>query len=136
MTKSLLVSKLIYGRYTRLVLEQKAWSKRNRRTDMKTTEGEEEIASGAHIPIPTETFLEELSVKMHLHPISIYWLLEELKAEGARCKPEELRLLEDRLSVLDLALVRSSLAETVGGRGACTSMGLERWHHSTYSGNR
>ena len=74
----------------------------------KLTEGyesEEEIALGAHIPIPTETFLEELSVKMQLHPISIYWLLEELKAEGARCKPEELRLLEDRLSVLILRLL-------------------------------
>ena len=68
-------------------------------------EGEEEIASGAHIPIPTETFLEELSVKMQLHPISVYWLLEELRAEGARCKPEELRLLEDRLSVLILRLL-------------------------------
>jgi hypothetical protein len=67
--------------------------------------GEEEIASGAHIPIPTETFLEELSVKMQLHPISVYWLLEGLKAEGARCKPEEKRLLEDRLSVLILRLL-------------------------------
>jgi len=66
---------------------------------------EEETVSGAHIPIPTETFLENLSVKMQIHPISIYWLLEELKAEGARCKPEELRLLEDRLSVLILRLL-------------------------------
>ena len=72
---------------------------------IEDNESEEEIASGAHIPIPTETFLEELSVKMQLHPISIYWLLEELKAEGARCKPEELRLLEDRLSVLILRLL-------------------------------
>ncbi len=31
--------------------------------------------------------------------------MEELKAEGARCKPEELRLLEDRLSVLILRLL-------------------------------
>jgi hypothetical protein len=62
-------------------------------------------ASGAHIPIPTETFLEELSVKMQLHPISVYWLLEELRREGARCKPEELRLLHDRLSVLVLRLL-------------------------------
>src|SRR5260370_27252666 len=45
------------------------------------SEGQEEVASGAHIPIPTETFLEELSVKMQIHPISVYWLLEELKAE-------------------------------------------------------
>src|SRR5207237_5721696 len=54
---------------------------------------------------PTETFREELSVKMQLHPISVYWLLEELKALGVRCKPEELRLLEDRLSVLVLHLL-------------------------------
>jgi len=66
---------------------------------------EEEGVSGAHIPIPTETFLEELSVKLQIHPISVYWLLQELRAEGARCKPEELRLLEDRLSVLVLRLL-------------------------------
>jgi hypothetical protein len=62
-------------------------------------------AAGAYIPIPTETFLEELSVKLQLHPISVYWLLEELRAEGVRCKPEEQRLLEDRLSVLVLRLL-------------------------------
>ena len=57
--------------------------------------------AGAHIPIPTETFLEELSVKMQLHPISVYWLLEELQAiELVHCLPEEKRLLEDHLSVL------------------------------------
>ena len=87
-------------------------------------EGEEEIASGAHIPIPTETFLEELSVKMQLHPISVYWLLEELKAEGARCKPEELATAGRSPQCSDLASVRPSLAEAVGGRGACTSMGF------------
>jgi methylase of polypeptide subunit release factors len=70
-------------------------------------DGEEtdESVPGAHIPIPTETFIEELSVKMQLHPISVYWLLEELRAEGVRCKPEELRMLEDRLSVLILRLL-------------------------------
>ncbi len=67
-------------------------------------EGEAAVA-GAHIPIPTETFLEELSVKMELHPISVYWLLEELRAEGVRCKPEERRLLEERLAVLVLRLL-------------------------------
>ncbi len=66
---------------------------------------EDAVVTGAHIPIPTETFLEELSVRMELHPISVYWLLEELRSEGARCKPEERRLLEDRLSVLVLRLL-------------------------------
>jgi hypothetical protein len=49
--------------------------------------------------------LEELSAKLQLHPISVYWLLEELRAEGVRCKPDERRLLEDRLSVLVLRLL-------------------------------
>lgn len=66
---------------------------------------EEAGAAGAYIPIPTETFLEELSVKLQIHPISVYWLLEELRGEGVRCKPEEQRLLEDRLSVLVLRLL-------------------------------
>ena len=69
-------------------------------------ENEDDVAiSGAHIPIPTETFLEELSVKLQIHPISVYWLLEELRAEGVRCKPEEQRLLEDWLTVLVLRLL-------------------------------
>ncbi len=68
---------------------------------------DEETVAGAYISIPTETFLEDLSVKMHLHPISVYWLLEELRAiEMVRCLPEERRLLEDRLSVLALRLLR------------------------------
>lgn len=69
------------------------------------SEAEEGMASGSHIHIPAETFLEELSVKMELHPISVYWLLDKLRAEGVRCLPEEKRLLEDRLSVLVLRLL-------------------------------
>ena len=61
--------------------------------------------AGAYLPIPTETFLEELSQRLQIHPISVYWLLQEIRAEGARCKPEEQRLLEDRLSVLVLRLL-------------------------------
>ncbi len=69
------------------------------------TEVEAEKRVDVGKPIPTETFLEELSQKLRVHPISVYWLLEELRAEGACCKPEELRLLEDRLSVLTLRLL-------------------------------
>ena len=47
--------------------------------DLDHHDDEDEGASGAYIPIPTETFLEELSVKLQIHPISIYWLLEELR---------------------------------------------------------
>jgi hypothetical protein len=60
-------------------------------------------ALGARIPIPTETFLEELSVKMELHPISVHWLLEELKAEGVVSPPLRKAELEE---YIDITLVR------------------------------
>lgn len=64
---------------------------------------EEGSALGARIPIPTETFLEELSVKLELHPISVHWLLEELKAEGVVSPPLRKAELEE---YLDVTLVR------------------------------
>ena len=50
-------------------------------------EGDQEGAViGARIPIPAETFIEELSQKLEIHPISIYWFLEEMKQqEGLVC---------------------------------------------------
>jgi hypothetical protein len=67
-------------------------------------EGDEaEAAPGALIPIPTETFLEELSVKMEFHPISIYWLLEELRAEGVVSPPLRKAEIEE---YIDITLVR------------------------------
>ena len=75
-------------------------------TDEVSGEDDAEIpVAGAYLPIPTETFLEELSQRLQIHPISVYWLLQEIRAEGARCKPEEQRMLEDRLSVLVLRLL-------------------------------
>lgn len=69
-------------------------------------EGEEAVAVRARIPIPTETFVEELSVRLEVHPISVYWLLKEgRETEGWRCPPEEKRLMEDRLTVLVLRLL-------------------------------
>ena len=69
--------------------------------------GDEEEAAGAalgaRIPIPTETFLEELSVKLELHPISVHWLLEELRAEGVVSPPLRKAELEE---YLDVTLVR------------------------------
>ncbi len=67
---------------------------------------EEEVSAGAQIPIPTETFLEELSQKMKIHPISIYWFLKEgIEEQGWRCLSEEKRILEDRFTVLVLQLL-------------------------------
>jgi hypothetical protein len=72
----------------------------------QTSDERETINAYTRVPIPTETFLEELSIRMHLHPLSVYWLLEELQTtEDLHCKLEERRLLEDRLSVLVLRLL-------------------------------
>lgn len=67
---------------------------------------EEETVLGARIPIPAETFLEELSQKLEIHPISVYWLLKEgIEKEGWRCLPEERRITSDRLTVTVLRLL-------------------------------
>lgn len=67
---------------------------------------EEEVIAGAHIPIPPETFLEELSQKVEIHPISVYWLLKEgIEKEGWRCIPEEQRITFDRFTVMILRLL-------------------------------
>jgi hypothetical protein len=67
---------------------------------------EETLTVGAHLPIPSETFLEELSQKVQLHPISVFWLLKEgIEQEGWRCLPEEKRLAEDRFTVLVLRML-------------------------------
>lgn len=69
-------------------------------------DGEEEVAVGARIPIPAETFIEELSQKLEVHPVSIYWLLREgIEEEGWRCLPEERRLTAHRFTVLILRLL-------------------------------
>ncbi len=39
---------------------------------------------GKRIQIPTETFVEELSVKMEIHPILIYWLLKERREKDVQ----------------------------------------------------
>lgn len=58
------------------------------------------------IPIPTETFLEELSVNMKIHPISIYWLLKELREkEGVVCWSECRQYVEDYFTVMILRIL-------------------------------
>lgn len=77
-------------------------------SDSENDDNEEtdQIAIGARIPIPTETFLEELSQKLEIHPISVYWLLKEgIEKEGWRCRPEEQRLTKDHFTVLILRLL-------------------------------
>ena len=70
-------------------------------------EGDEnEAVLGAYNPIPAETFLEELSQKLQIHPISIYWLLKEMREkEGLVCPPELKRYAEDYVNVLILYIL-------------------------------
>jgi hypothetical protein len=101
-------------------------------------EGEEEADEaavvGARIPIPTETFLEELSQKIELHPISVYRLLEELREqEGLVSLPEVKRQMEDYASVSVLRLLGYRWpeqdkyeAELVEGSAALTGLPYDR----------
>jgi hypothetical protein len=57
------------------------------------------------IPIPSESFLEELSQKLEMHPISIYWLLRTLhKHDGVVCLPELRHYVEDYFTIMILRL--------------------------------
>jgi hypothetical protein len=69
-------------------------------------EEESAVVGGAYIPIPPETFVEELSQKLRIHPISVYRLLEELRREaGGLSGPEVKRRVEDYFSVLILRML-------------------------------
>ena len=68
-------------------------------------EEDEETAPGARIPIPPETFLEQLAQKVEIHPVSVFWLLRELRSGGVVSLPERRRWTEDYISVLVLRLL-------------------------------
>ena len=56
--------------------------------------------------IPAETFLEEISQIMKIHPISVYWLLKDgIAQEGWRCHLEDRRVTTDIFSILILRLL-------------------------------
>jgi hypothetical protein len=79
--------------------------------DQSSVSAEEEsedvsAVSGARITVPAETFLEELSHKLEIHPLSVYWLLKELsEQEGIVCLPELRRHVEDYFTVMILRLL-------------------------------
>ncbi len=67
---------------------------------------QESFAVGTYTSIPTETFLEELSQEIEVHPISVYWLLKEgIEKESWRSLPEERRVATDRFTGLILQLL-------------------------------
>lgn len=68
-------------------------------SDSEDEEGEEEVL-GAQIPIPAETFIEELSHSLEIHPISVYCLLREMQdQEGLVSPPLMKQAMEDYASV-------------------------------------
>ncbi|QDU98721.1 Eco57I restriction-modification methylase domain-containing protein [Lignipirellula cremea] len=70
---------------------------------------------------PTETFLESLAVRLGLHPVSVYGLLEESAAEeGWRCPAEEARLLEEAFTA---ALLESASSDPLWRQGVLTLAG-------------
>jgi len=65
-----------------------------------------EDVESAEEPLPPENFLDSLSQRLGLHPISVFWLLKEgIEQDGWPCPPEERRLTEDRFTVLVLHLL-------------------------------
>ncbi len=74
--------------------------------DNEDEESEEVAVSGARIPIPSETFIEELSQKREIHPISVYWLLRELREQdGVVCVPELRRFVSDHFTAMVLRML-------------------------------
>jgi len=66
-------------------------------------EHEETVEMVAQLRIPAETFIEQLSQNLGVHPTSVYWLLQEgIESEGWRCSREERRLTENRFTVMVL----------------------------------
>jgi hypothetical protein len=67
---------------------------------------ESDAESAGRLVLPTETFLEELSQKLEVHPISVYWLLDELRNRNGLVSPPVAKLeFEDYVSVMVLRLL-------------------------------
>jgi hypothetical protein len=94
-----------------LKMEYEAGSGRNLGVSESNAESMYEDVMGfppiaASIPIPAETFLEELSRKFLIHPISLYWLIKEMREKDElRCPPEEKRHAEDHATVMILRML-------------------------------
>ncbi len=77
--------------------------------DRAREDGEDDatLAEGANgRPIPSESHLEELSAALELNPISVYWMVRELRdKEGIVFKPAVARFVEGFMSILVLRLL-------------------------------
>lgn len=74
--------------------------------DDDTDNGDDADDSGNCMPIPPETFLEELSLRIGLHPVSTYMLLKAgIETQGWRCRAEEQQLCADMVTVIVLRIL-------------------------------
>ena len=72
-------------------------------SDTDCVDDEQQPSISARTPIPPESFLEELSAKIEVHPLSVYAMLKEgIERDGWLCLPEEMRFACDRVTVLTL----------------------------------
>ncbi len=76
-------------------------------TDAASGEDDEEEvgAAAAYTPIPTETLIEEFSQKLEVHPVSIYWIVREIRDAGVVCRPEHQRSVQDYITYIVLRLL-------------------------------
>jgi hypothetical protein len=67
---------------------------------------EDSLALSARTPTPAETFLEELSAKLGIHPVSVYRILEEMREQAGLVSPPLMKdAFENRVSVCLLLLL-------------------------------
>jgi len=74
--------------------------------DEPTSDVEDEVEIGARLPVPATTFIDHLSQRLELHPISVYWIVRDgINKAGWRCLPEERRHWADKITVVIIRLL-------------------------------
>jgi SAM-dependent methyltransferase len=74
--------------------------------DADTEDDDAALGAAGQAPMPAETFFEEMARALECHPVSICWLLRELRdGEGLVSKAELVRFTEGYVSVLVLRLL-------------------------------
>ena len=67
---------------------------------------EDKVEYGVFIPFPYESVFEKLSYNIKIHPISIYWLLKEMREKEKLFYPYELKdRVEDFMSIMILRML-------------------------------
>jgi hypothetical protein len=84
--------------------------------EVEDDEEAESAVSGARVAIPAETFIEDLALKVEVHPISVFWLLKQLRREGVISHPERRRWTEDHFSILLLQLLGHRWPQEIEGQ--------------------